>query len=397
MGARVAAEVTAAQAVAHRAAVHHLGQRLSPGRVAEAAASCPLQDSTPAAAAMSLSARVDGLVPAEVERALLWDRTLVRLPSLRGVTHVLTAHGSAAFGHGALAADESSLRDQLLGDWLAVQAAGWRARDALAVVAGVLAAALVDGVPRTVHELAEAFRDGVPPELRPWCTACQAYHVPDRLLRLAGTAGAFCYGRPYRGEETLVSLDAWLGGPLGGPGSGGGDGDGARVELARRFLRAFAPAVPEHLAACAGIGVEDARARFARLAFETVEVRFGGRPAWVLASDVEALADPPAALGVRLLPPDDPFLHQRDRTTLLPDAESRQLVWDADERPGVVLVDGWPAATWHALTFDDCFDVTVELLPGRRLQPRDELHVEDEAEVLAPFFGCDRVALRIIA
>lgn len=393
MGGRPVVEITAAQAVAYRASVHHLGQRLSSGRVAEAAAPCPLQDGSAAAAAMSLAARVDGLVPAEVERAVVWDRTLVRLPALRGVTHALASRGSAPFGHGALAADESSLRDQLLGDWLPIQAAGWRARDALAVVAGVLAAALADGVPRTVDELAGAFEDGVPPDLRPWCTGCRAHHVPEQLLRLAGTAGAYCYGRPHAGDETLVGLDAWLGGPLGGPAGGG---DGARVELARRFLQAFAPTVPEHLAGWAGIGVEDARARFARLAFETVEVRLGGRPAWVLSSDVEALSDPPFPIGVRLLPPDDPFLHQRDRATLLPDAESRQLVWDADERPGVVLVDGWPAATWHALTLDGTFDVTVELLPGRRLAPRDELHVEDEAEVLAPFFGCDRVELRIV-
>jgi hypothetical protein len=187
----------------------------------------------------------------------------------------------------------------------------------------------------------------------------------------------------------LVSLDAWLGGELDGVAGA------ARVELARRFLQMFAPAVPEHLAAWAGIGVEDARARFARLAFETVEVRFDGRAAWALEADRDLLTDPPGASGVRLLPPDDPFLQQRDRATLLADAEARRRVWDADHRPGVVLVDGRPAATWQGRILDGCFGVMVEVLPGRRLSPRAELDVEDEVELLAPFFGCDRAEVEL--
>lgn len=392
MGTRLAAaDISTEQAIAYRVSRHNLADRLPPGWVAEAAAVCALQDDAPAAAAVSLAARVDGLVPAEVERAVLVDRTLLRLPSLRGVTHVIARRDGAAFAYGALAADESSLRDQLLGDWLAIESAGWTARDALAAVTGVVAPVLADGEPLTVGQLSAALHGRLPAELEPWCDACQADHVPDQLFRLAGTAGGYCYGRPQDGDDVLVSLDGWLGGEL------GGTGDAARVELARRFLRAFAPTVPEHLAAWSGIGVDDARARFARLAFETVEVRLDGRPAFVLEADRDQLADPPPASGVRLLPPDDPFLQQRDRATLLPDPTARQRVWEPDHRPGVVLVDGRLAATWRVHVHDGRFDVTAELLPGRRLSSRVELDLEDEVEVLAPFFGCDQATVDVLA
>ena len=390
MGTRVAAaDISTEQALSFRVARHNLGDRLAPGWLADAASVCALQDDAPAAAAVSLVARVDGVVPAEVERAVLVDRSLVRLPSLRGVTHVVSRRDGAAFAHGALAADEASLRDQLLGDWLLLEAAGWSARDALSKVAGVVSSVLADGEPRTIGQLSAALHGQLPSALEPWCDDCGVAHVPDRLLRLVGTAGAYCFGRPQDGDDVVVSLASWLDGDL------GGTGDAARVELARRFLQAFAPAVPEHLAAWAGIGVDDARARFARLAFETVEVRFDGRPAWVLESDRDQLLDPPPATGVRLLPPEDPFLQQRDRATLLPEPAARQQVWEADRRPGVVLVDGRPAATWRAHVADGCFAVTVDLLPGRRLSSRAELDLEDEVELVAPFFACDRATVEI--
>jgi hypothetical protein len=395
MGTLPALQVTAAQAVAYRASVHHLGRRLPPGRLVAAATPCPLQDSVPAGAALALAARVEGLVPAELERELFVDRSLVRLPSLRGVPHVVARHGGVAFGPGALAIDEASLRDQLLGDWLDIDAAGWTARDALAAVAGVVVATLAGDEPCTADDLRAALHGNVPPELEPWCARCGAHHVPHRLLRLAGTAGAFCYGRQVGGDHLLVTLDRWLGGPLGEPGPG--RVEAARTDLARRFLHAYAPAVPERLAAWAGIGIEDARRRFARLVSEVVEVDVDGRPGWALAGDVDALQDPPPVTGVRLLPPDDPFLHQRDRATLLPDADARQRVWDVDVRPGVVLVDGRPVATWRARIVGRRLEVTVEMLPGGgRLGPRVELELEDEALGAAPFLGCGDAVVSVV-
>lgn len=388
---RTVPRVTAAQAVAFRVAAHNLGARLPGGWLAEATTLSPLQDTAPpAGAGLSLAARVDDLVPSELERALFVNRTLVRMHSLRGVPHLVARPDGVVFGPGAIGSDEESLRDQLLGDWLAIESSQWAAREALAVVAGVFSATLADGEARTADELCAALRRHIPPTLEPWCGTCRAHHVPHQLFRLAGTAGAFCYGRPVRHEPGVVSLDEWLGGPL------GGGVDSARVELARRFLAAFGPATPEHLAAWAGIGLRDARERFARLTLETMEVDLDGHTAWARDEDIAALQSSPPPRGLRLLPAEDPFLAQRDRATLLPDPRHRAQVWEAPVRPGVVLWQGWPVATWQAGTGDRTLVVHVSPLADRTLDVHIRRALDEEAASLAIFYMCDQARVDVL-
>jgi hypothetical protein len=392
VGTRIVPKVTAAQAVAFRLAAHNLGSRLPGGWLAEATTLFPIQDTAPpAGAGLSLAARVDDLVPSELERALFVNRTLVRMHSLRGVPHLVARADGLVFGPGVIGADEESLRDQLLGDWLAIESSKWTAREALAVVSGVFSATLADGEARTADELCAVLRRHIPPTLEPWCSTCRAHHVPHQLFRLAGTLGAFCYGRPVRGEPGVVSLDDWLGGPL------RGGVDSARVELARRFLAAFGPTTPDHLAAWAGIGLVDARERFARLTLETLEVELDGRSAWVREEDVVALNAPPPPTGLRLLPAEDPFLAQRDRATLLPDRRHQAQVWEAQVRPGVVLFDGWPVATWQAGVDDRTLVIHVSALADRTIGVRARRALDEEAAGLAIFYMCDQARVEVLA
>ena len=53
------------------------------------------------------------------------------------------------------------------------------------------------------------------------------------------------------------------------------------------------------------------------------------------------------AIGIRLLPPHDPYLLLRDRETLLPDETLQRQIWRHTGNPGVVLVDGKLAGTWR--------------------------------------------------
>ena len=388
---KIVPRVTSAQAVAFRVAAHNLAARLPGGWMADAITLCPIQDTAPpAGGGLSLAARVDDLVPAELERALFVNRTLVRMHSLRGVPHLVARADGVVFGPGAIGADEESLRDQLLGDWLAIESSKWTAREALAVVAGVFSATLADGDARTADELCATLRRHIPPMLEPWCGTCRAHHVPHQLFRLAGAAGAFCYGRPVRGEPGVVSLDLWLGGPL------GGGVDSARVELARRFLAAYGPATAEQMAAWAGIGVVDARERFARLSLETMEVDLEGRPAWVREEDVAALSSAVAPAGVRLLPAEDPFLAQRDRSTLLPDRRHQAQVWEPAVRPGVVLAGGWPVATWQARVDDRTLVVEVAPLADRPVNVQLRRGLDEEAAGLAIFYMCDQARVDVV-
>lgn len=381
--------MTAEQAVAFRVAAHHLHERLPARELVRAAATCGIQDTPPGNAGMALAARVDALLPDDVDVALYDDRSLVRLLGPRGAAHVVPSTDATIFGPGVLATDEESLHEQLAGAWPTIESREWTAREALGVVIGVLSTVVADGEARTKGELSEALHGRVPVDLEPWCDDCDAHHVPDQLLRLAGVAGVFCYGRPAGRRPLIVATSLWLGQPL------GGDLGVARGDLVRRFVHAYGPVAPRHFAAWTGLGPAEARDRFERLAEELIEVRVDGAPAWVLAEDVAALDDPPLAAGARLLPAGDPFLHQRDRSTLIADKATQRAVWRPVGRPGLVLATGHPVATWRARLVKG--RLALEVDPFDELGARKRAAVRQEAEVVALFGGADEIDVTFLS
>ena len=377
--------VSAEQAVAYRVAAHNLHQMLPADGLLDAARVVGVQDTPPGNAGVALANRVAKLTPDDLDGALHDDRTLVRILSMRGAAHLVPRRDVTVFGPGALAGEEESLREQLGGSWPAIEAAGWSAREALGSVIGVLTAVLADAEPRTKGQLSEALHDRLPTELEPWCDVCDVHHVPDQLLRLAGTAGVYVYGWPHGSRQTLMATDIWLNGPL------GGDVPEARLELARRFVHAYGPASPRHLAAWTGMSATDARDRFASLGDELMDVRLDGAPTVVLAEDIDMLDDPPLAGGARLLPAGDPFLAQRDRATLLPDKARQRAVWRPVGSPGVVLMTGHPVATWRAQVAGGRLRVTVD--PFGSLGDKQRTAIEHAASLIAPFRGRDEIDL----
>jgi DNA glycosylase AlkZ-like len=377
--------VSAEQAVAYRVAAHNLHEMLPADGLLDAAGVVGVQDTPPGNAGVALANRVAKLTPDDLEGALHDDRTLVRILSMRGAAHVVPRRDATVFGPGTLAGEEASLREQLAGSWPAIDAAGWSAREALGSVIGVLTAVLADAEPRTKGQLSEALHDRLPTELEPWCDVCDVHHVPDQLLRLAGTAGVYVYGWPHGSRQTLMATDIWLNGPL------GGDVPEARLELARRFVHAYGPVSPRHLAAWTGMSATEARDRFASLGDELVDVRLDGAPTVVLAEDIDMLDDPPLAGGARLLPAGDPFLAQRDRATLLPDKARQRAVWRPVGSPGLVLMTGHPVATWRAQVAGGRLCVTVD--PFGSLGDKQRTAIEHVASLIAPFRGRDDIDL----
>ena len=134
MAATGRASVTADQAIAYRVAAHNLHESLPPDGLVDAAAVAGVQDTPPGNAGVALAARVRGLRPEDLESALLDERSLLRMLSLRGAAHVVPRRDGMVFGPGALAADEASLREQLGSAVEAVDAAGMSARDRKSVV-----------------------------------------------------------------------------------------------------------------------------------------------------------------------------------------------------------------------------------------------------------------------
>lgn len=369
------------QVLAFRLEGHSLARRRPAGEALDVVAACGVRNSPPGSAALALHARVACLAPGAVERAIE-DRTLVEVLSVRISPHVIPAPDAAVFTVGALPATEASLLACLSSLALALSAAGMAATEALGLAAAAAREEL-DGRLLERGALSAAMTARLPEVLCPWCKACGSRHVQESLFRLVGVSGVFVIaGRPQK-AGVHARTDQWLGAPL------ADDGAAARTELLRRYLRCFGPSSVEHFAAWAGLTVDDAMRCWDQAADRLVPVELDGRRAWLHADDLARLESPVEPVGVRLLPPYDAYLDQRDRATLLPEPALHRRVWKILGNPGVVLADGEIAGLWRPQKKGKRLLITVE--PFAPYAPALRAAIEAEAALFAPLRGC-RVA-----
>jgi hypothetical protein len=167
-----------------------------------------------------------------------------------------------------------------------------------------------------------------------WCRGCQATHVQDQLLRVAGPAGGIRMvpGPPAEffpmarrpavpkapaGVERMVTAYLTLHGPATVTEVGGWFGSsGTNLK----------PAWPDGLA----------------------EVTVGSKKAWLPEDALDDLRSAEPVKGVLLLPPYDPYLQARDRDLLVASKPHAKQVWTVLGNPGVVLRDGEMAGIWRA-------------------------------------------------
>ena len=347
----------AAQARAFRLAGHHLHERT---RDIAAAAATGLQDTPPGAALLALAARADA-TPSALDE-------LVIVQSIRGAPLAVAPADVAVFTAGLEPPDEAAART-LIGS-AAKTLGDMPALEALDRMSDAVAGSLADG-PLERDAFHQALRERLPDELLWWCRGCGSHHAHPSLWRATGVRGVLAIA----GREGRTAIFAAP------PPAPRVEDPGA--ELARRYLRAYGPTRPALLAAWAGIHGSHAKALWAR-AGELAEVDLEGSRAWILAEDASALADPPAARGVRLLPNLDPLHAAKDRELLVPDAALRKRIWKVLGGPGAVLVDGALAGLWRPARKGRRLIVRVEPLGDL---PRDALAVE--AERVAPFRGAE--------
>jgi hypothetical protein len=224
-------------------------------------------------------ARSTGLSAADVESALTDRRSLVVTWLNRGTLHLVRAEDywwlHPLTTPQLATASDTRLRQEGL-------SAGETDRGV-----EVIAAEVASG-PRTRNELRDVLdRAGI-------VTAGQAtYH----LLFAAALRGHLVRG-PMRGDDqAFISTVDWL-----GPAPDPVERPVALARLARRYLRGHGPASARDLAKWAGIGLGEARAAFAAIGDEVVEVTDGSVD---LADRERAAALPPP----RLLGSFDPILH----------------------------------------------------------------------------------------
>jgi Winged helix DNA-binding domain len=165
-------------------------------------------------------------------------------------------------------------------------------------------------------------------------------------------------------------------------------GSPAPSDAVRRFLRFYGPAAPADFADWAGVAKGHGRRLWDEVAGELAETRVGRSPAWLLLEDVAAAESPPAASGIRLLPPGDPYLQKPNRPLLAPHQELRKRLFRPVASPGAVLRDGRLAGLWRAKAKGTKVEITVE--PLVRLGRRE---LEEEARRVADLRGAAEAVL----
>jgi hypothetical protein len=328
--------------------------------LAEAAA-CPASDFARDAALLALAARTTDVSRASYDAAVD-DGSLVVAHVVRGAIHALAPGDHALYGRALIARDDGELGVQLGRQVRRLaEEKGFAPTDALEEVAEATADALRGG-PLDKNALHEELRGRVGADLMPWCRGCASHHVASMLWRYATVkAGA--------------RLDAERRYVPGKPGRAP-----AAAEAVRRYLSFYGPATPAEFADWAGVAKPHGQRLWDQVAGELAEVRVGKATTFVLGDDAAELESPPAAAGVRLLPPGDPYLQRPNRPLLAPDADLRKRLFRPVGSPGAVLKDGRLVALWRPSAKGRRLEVTVETL-GRVARAALEAEVQRVADV----------------
>jgi hypothetical protein len=356
------------QVLAFRLARSGLAVRGAPG-LAEAAA-CPASDFARDAALLALGARAEGLSREAYHRAIdAGDLVVAHI--VRGAIHALSPGDLALYGRALIARDDDELGAQLGQQVQRLAAAkGFAPSKALEEVATATKDALADRRALDKNELHEELRKRVSADLMPWCRGCGSYHVAPMLWR-------------YATVKAGVRLDSERRYTMAKPGR-----TPTASEAVRRFLGFYGPAKPGDFADWAGLAKPHAQRLWDEIAGDLAEVRVGKSKGWVMSGDVGALESAPAAEGIRLVPPGDPYLQKPNRPLLTPDPELRKRLFRPVASPGAVLRDGRLTGLWRVKAKGRNAEVTVEKL-GRL--PRGEL--EEEARRVAELRGAAEAAL----
>jgi hypothetical protein len=249
---------------------------------------------------LAIQSRSDRVAPADVERALYDDRSLVRLLAMRrtlwAVPRELLPVVFAAATKAVAATQRRRLEGFVRDSGVSTRPGAWITRAGNAAVAAVAArgAAMTTEVTRDVPLLAKKLRFGS----GRWEVEQSA---GARVLPQMAMEGRLVRGRP-RGtwispQFRWVTTEDWLGGPIEEL-----DVAAAQVELVRSWLAAFGPATETDIRWWAGWTLRETRAALA--AVPHAEVDLGGATGYVLDGDLEPV--PPPEPWAALLPTLDP-------------------------------------------------------------------------------------------
>jgi hypothetical protein len=304
-----------------------------------------------AAAALSISARVEGVTQGDV-RAELWERrSLVKTWTLRGTLHLHPADDLPLWVAAKRAVDPPWYEEYELDE-----AQGAAVVDAIADA--------LDGRALLLEELA----DEVARRIGEW-TRARIASGWGHIIGAAAEVGKLCHGPPQGNKVTFVRTDQWVGWRDVDP-------EKALARACRRFVATYGPAGPREFAAWLGMKASDARPLF-----ESVE------------GDVEPASTPGP---LRLLPEYHCYVMGfREREQLIPQAVREQLKvhprgrFEGTAGVPTLVIDGVVAGLWRRAKRGK--QVQIEVDPVRRLTVAERRELEAEAERIGAFLGVEPV------
>jgi len=356
--------VTWEEVAAWRMRRQFLDERVPAERMLEVASRlCGLHAQLASSAELTLWARVEGLEPDAVSRALWEERTLYKSWAMRGTLHLLPA-AERGLWNAALGTYDHYLKPAFFKGF------GTSEEEVLGLIDAVSEA--LDGRELTREELASAVAERTgSAELGEklagsWGPLLKPAAFRGRLQFARSRGRNVCFTRPEAAEAM--------------------DPDEALREVARRFLAAYGPADRDDLARWFATTPAKAGKLLEAIGAEPVEVE--GTPLFAPPGGLSDAAAAKPSRVVRLLPAFDQWVVGATRQIehLLPAGVGRERVY----RPQgwltpVLLVDGRVAGLWRHERRGKRLAVSIESL--EKLPAWARKGAEAEAESLASYLG----------
>ena len=357
---------------------HRLQPSERAGSALEATRSLVVLHSTDAVTVfLSVHARTDGVAPADIERELYDERSLVRVLAMRRTLFVvpreLVPVVHAAATNGVASVQRRRLEKFISDSGLSKRPSSWldRACEAAMQELEARGEAFTSDLTKSVPVLARKLR------LSPGGKWEATPSVGSRVLPQLAMEGRVVRARPRggwtSGQYRWVPTASWLGGEIEAL-----DRAAAQAELLRRWLAAFGPATETDIRWWTGWTAREARAALA--AVPHVPVDLDGASGYVLADDLEPTERPePCAL---LLPTLDPTtMGWKERDWYLGPHASILFDYNGNAGPTVWwdgrVVGGWSQRRDGEIVFELLEDVGAEAVKA----------VETEAERIADWLG----------
>jgi len=317
-----------------------------------------MQSQAPNGPYFGLWSRIEDFETAELGDAML-ARETVRMVTMRGTIHLLTARDALSFWPVVQAMLEASFGN------IATYAPNLEGLDLAEVIeAGRLA---LEAAPQTGKQLGVILRERWPDR-----DAAALSHAVRNHLPLVQVTPPWVWGKSQ--QPTLNTIQAWLGRPI----SARREPD----ELIRRYLAGFGPATVADIQAWSGLsGLRESVVRL--------------RPGLAVYRDERGrelfdipdapLPDPETPAPVRFFPGfENALLAHADRTRIISDERRKATCKVNGLVDPTFLLDGYVGGRWKAVRAKT--EVAIDLFPFEPLARSDRDDVESEATRLLDFF-----------